>query len=109
MRAQAQAQVQVLQELESSMAGAAEPDSRACARHARWKLALCLPTLFRPAADEEEAAEMAAAEQHILKSLGWKGQGLINLAGRGDDVHGDEGGSGGGGGGGSGDGGSRGG
>ncbi|PSC68822.1 Haloacid dehalogenase-like hydrolase family isoform 2 [Micractinium conductrix] len=58
--------------------------------------------------DEEEAAEMAAAEQHILKSLGWKGQGLINLAGRGDDVHGDEGGSGGGGGGGSGDGGSRG-
>ncbi|KAL4430812.1 hypothetical protein ABPG75_006068 [Micractinium tetrahymenae] len=39
--------------------------------------------------DEEEAAEMAAAEQHLLKALGWKGQGLIALAGSGDDVHGD--------------------
>lgn len=39
--------------------------------------------------DEEEAAEMAAAEQHLLKAMGWKGQGLIALAGIGDDVHGD--------------------
>lgn len=45
--------------------------------------------------DEEEAAEMAAAEQHLLKALGWKGQGLIALADSGDDVHGDGDGSGG--------------
>lgn len=32
---------------------------------------------------------MAAAEEHILKALGWKGQGLIAAAGSGDDVHGE--------------------
>ena len=40
---------------------------------------------------------MAAAEQHILKALGWKGQGLITAAGgTGEGMHGDgeEGGSG---------------
>lgn len=30
---------------------------------------------------------MAAAEQHILKALGWKGQGLITAVG--DGLHGD--------------------
>lgn len=39
---------------------------------------------------------MAAAEQHILKALGWKGQGLIAAAGSPEDPHG-EGSSGGGG------------
>ncbi|KAL4419005.1 hypothetical protein ABPG77_000870 [Micractinium sp. CCAP 211/92] len=49
--------------------------------------------------DEEEAAEMAAAEQHLLKAMRWKGQGLIALADSGDDVHGEgDAGSGGGGG-----------
>ncbi len=63
-----------------------------------------LPTLPCPAllllpADEEEAAEMAAAEQHLLKAMRWKGQGLIALADSGDDVHGEgDAGSGGGGG-----------
>lgn len=47
---------------------------------------LDLPVLL---VDEKEAAEMAAAEQHLLKALGWKGEGLIALAGGGDDVHGD--------------------
>lgn len=40
---------------------------------------------------------MAAAEQHILKALGWKGQGLIAAAHggslHGDDDEGEEGGS----------------
>lgn len=38
---------------------------------------------------EEEAAEMAAAEQHIMKALGWKGQGLIAAVGGCDELHGD--------------------
>ncbi len=34
---------------------------------------------------------MAAAEQHILKALGWKGQGLITaVGGAGEGLHGDD-------------------
>jgi ssRNA-specific RNase YbeY (16S rRNA maturation enzyme) len=47
----------------------------------------CCPVLGP--ADEEEAAEMAAAEQHILQALGWKGQGLITAVGGPETLHGD--------------------
>lgn len=47
---------------------------------------LCTLVLAGP----EEAEEMAAAEQHILKALGWKGQGLITaVGGTGEGLHGD--------------------
>lgn len=32
---------------------------------------------------------MAAAEQHIMKALGWKGQGLIAAVGGCNELHGD--------------------
>lgn len=38
---------------------------------------------------------MAAAERHILKALGWQGQGLI-IAAHGGSLHGDDDGEGGG-------------
>ena len=76
--------------------------SRALPDAALSDAALFTAALFCAAAGEEDAEEMAAAEKHIMQTLGWKGQGLIAAAGSADGLHGDpEGGS-------SGDGGSRG-